>query len=114
MGRLSQLIRGRRSQGAQTGADAPGARPGDSHHVITQAAGRALADELRGEAARRGIRVVTVVADDEPGSDRGAVDADRFAASLATNVVDALSSPDLDVTELQVRGVARPVRTEQR
>jgi NAD(P)-dependent dehydrogenase (short-subunit alcohol dehydrogenase family) len=95
-------------------ADAPGARPGDSHHVITQAAGRALADELRSEAARRGIRVVTVVADDEPGSDRGAVDADRFAASLATNVVDALSSPDLDVTELQVRGVARPVRTEQR
>ncbi len=82
--------------------------------MITQAAGRALADELRGEAARRGIRVVTVVADDEPGSDRGAVDADRFAASLATNVVDALSSPDLDVTELQVRGVARPVRTEQR
>jgi NAD(P)-dependent dehydrogenase (short-subunit alcohol dehydrogenase family) len=95
-------------------ADVPGARPGDAHHVITTAAGRALAAELRVEAARRGIRVLTVVADDEPGAERGTVDEDRFSRSLAANVVDALSSPELDVTEVRVRGVARPVRSEQR
>lgn len=95
-------------------ADRPGEQAGDAHHVITTAAGRALAAELRVEAARRAIRVVTVVADDEPGAERGEVDADRFAGSLATSVVDSLSSPDLDVTEVRVRGVARPVRSEQR
>ena len=50
-------------------ADPPGRRSGDAHHVITQAAGRALTAELRLEAAPRGIRVVTVLADDEPGND---------------------------------------------
>jgi NAD(P)-dependent dehydrogenase (short-subunit alcohol dehydrogenase family) len=95
-------------------ADEPGSRPGDAHHAITQAAGRALAAELRVEAARRGIGVVTVVADDEPGAGHGSVDTARFAAALADSVVDALSGPDLDVTEVRVRGVARPVRGEQR
>ena len=94
-------------------ADPPGRRPGDAHHVITQAAGRALAAELRLEAAPRGIRVVTVLADDEPGNDRGSVDAGRFVSSLAANVVDSLSSVDLDVTEVTVRGVARPMRSQQ-
>lgn len=95
-------------------ADGPGARAGDAHHAITQAAGRALADELRLEGATRGLRVVTVVADDEPGSPTGAVDTDRFVEALAANVVDALAGADLDPTEVRVRGVARPVRTEQR
>jgi endonuclease/exonuclease/phosphatase family metal-dependent hydrolase/NAD(P)-dependent dehydrogenase (short-subunit alcohol dehydrogenase family) len=95
-------------------AEAAGSRGGDAHHAITQAAGRALAAELRVEAAPRGVRVVTVVADDEPGRDRGVVDSAAFVSSLAASVVDALSSPDLDVTEVAVRGVARPVRAERR
>jgi NAD(P)-dependent dehydrogenase (short-subunit alcohol dehydrogenase family) len=94
-------------------AEVAGSRAGDAHHAITQAAGRALAAELRVEAAPRGVRVVTVVADDEPGFDRGVVDAAAFVGSLATSVVDALSSSDLDVTEMAVRGVARPVRAER-
>lgn len=95
-------------------ADEPGARGGDVHHVVTQAAGRALAAELRVEAARRGIGVVTVIAGDEPGAGHGAVDTVRFAEALAVNVVDAVAEADLDVTEVRVRGVARPVRNEQR
>lgn len=96
------------------GAEVPGTRAGDAHHAITQAALRALAAELRVEAAPRGVRVLTVVADDEPGVDRGVVDAAAFVASLASSLVDALSSPELDVTELMVRGVARPVRADRR
>lgn len=96
------------------GAEAPGTRAGDAHHAITQAALKALAAELRVEAAPRGVRVLTVVADDEPGVDRGVVDAAAFVASLASSLVDALSSPELDVTELTVRGVARPVRADRR
>lgn len=95
-------------------AGRPGDHEGEAHHAITQAAGRALAAELRVEASRRGIRVLTVVADSEPAPGRGAVDAEGFATSLAHDLVDALSSPELDVTELSVRAVARPVRSEQR
>lgn len=95
-------------------ADTPGASGGDAHHTITQAGTRALADELRVEAAPRGVRVLTVIAQDEAGVRRGVVDADAFATALATTVVDALGSPDLDLTELVVRGVARPMRADRR
>lgn len=95
------------------GADRTGERVGDAHHAITQAAARALAAELRVEAAQRRIRVLTVVADDAS-NERGSVDPTEFVGALAANVVDALSTADLDVTELVVRGVPRPVRTEQR
>lgn len=95
-------------------AEMPGARGGDAHHAITQAGTRALADELRVEAAPRGVRVLTVVAHDEPALRRGVVDAGAFAAGLATTVVDASASADLDLTELVVRGVARPVRADRR
>jgi NAD(P)-dependent dehydrogenase (short-subunit alcohol dehydrogenase family) len=94
-------------------APRPGARGGDVHHVITQAAGRALAAELRVESVPRGIGVVSVVAEDETAVD-GLVDADRFASALAANLVDALAEVELDVTELRVRGITRPIRHEQR
>lgn len=113
--RLLPLLR---DDGAQCvffeGAEHPTAVVGDAHHEITRAAARALASELRGEAARRGIRVISVVATEEPAADRGQVDPIRFATSLASSVADSLSTPDVDVTELRVRAVARPVRVEQR
>lgn len=91
--------------------DEVGAGVGDAHHAITHAAARVLADELRVEAARRGIGVVNVVAD---GGSAASVDPDRFAAAVATSVVEALSGADLEVSEVRVRGVARPIRSEQR
>ena len=113
--RLLPLLR---DDGAQCvffeGAEHATSMVGDAHHEITRAAARALASELRAEAARRGIRVVSVVATEEPAAERGQVDPARFAASLASSVADSLSTPDVDVTELRVRAVARPVRVEQR
>lgn len=88
-------------------------REGDAHHTITQAAARALADQLRAETAERGVRVLTVVADDWTDVPRSAVDPDEFAAGLAAGVADAVTQRDLDVTELAMRGIARPVRTER-
>ncbi len=113
--RLLPLLRDDAAQCVFFAGDAhPGSRVGDAHHAITQAAGRALADELRSEAARRGIRVVTVVTSEEPGADRGEVDAEEFSRSLAASVAESLVSPEVDVTELRVRAVSRPVRVEQR
>ena len=37
----------------------------------------------------------------------------KFAAGLAAGMVDAVVQTELDVTELSVRGIARPVRTER-
>jgi NAD(P)-dependent dehydrogenase (short-subunit alcohol dehydrogenase family) len=111
---LLPLIRDGRGRFAfVAGTPRPGDRGGDAHHAITQAAGRALAAELRVEALPRGIGVVSVLADDQVGAD-GLVDTDRFAAALAANVVDALTGAELDVTEVRVRGIARPIRNEQR
>lgn len=87
---------------------------GDAHHTITQAAVRALADQLRLETAHQGIRVLTIVTDGGTGGPRSAVDPAEFAAALAAGVADALLQSDLHVTEMTVRGIARPVRTEQR
>ncbi len=88
-------------------------REGDAHHTITQAAARALADQLRLEITGSGVRVLTVTADDWTDVPRSAVDPDEFAAGLAGGVVDAVVQTELDVTELSVRGIARPVRTER-
>ena len=88
-------------------------REGDAHHTITQAAARALADQLRVETAGSGVRVLTVVADDWTDAPRSAVDPVEFAAGLASGVVDAVMQTELDVTELSLRGIARPVRTER-
>lgn len=88
-------------------------REGDAHHTITQAAARALADQLRIETCGRGVRVLTVVADDWTDVPRSAVDPVEFADGLASGLVDAVMQTELDVTELSVRGIARPVRTER-
>jgi NAD(P)-dependent dehydrogenase (short-subunit alcohol dehydrogenase family) len=111
---LLPLVRDGRGRFAfVAGMPRPGARGGDAHHAITQAAGRALAAELRVESVPRGIGVVSVVAEDEAATE-GLVDADGFASALAVNLVEALSGVELDVTELRVRGIARPIRNEQR
>ncbi len=81
--------------------------------TVTQAAARALADQLRIETAGSGVRVLTVVADDLTDLPRCAVDPVEFAAGLAAGMVDAVVQTELDVTELSVRGIARPVRTER-
>ena len=59
------------------------------------------------------VRVLTVVADDWTDVPRCAVDPVEFAAGLAAGMVDAVVQTELDVTELSVRGIARPVRTER-
>lgn len=93
----------------------PGDRPGDAHHGITAAAGRALADELRTEAGAAGLRVLSVLA--SHGDDDAAgrfVDPVGFAGAVASAVVDAVLAADVDLTELRVRGVAHPTRSERR
>lgn len=92
----------------------PGATAGDVHHAITRAASLALADELRVEAADRGVRVVSVLAADRPVEHGVVVDTDRFVDGVAAAVCDALASGDVDTTELRLRSVAHPGRSERR
>jgi NAD(P)-dependent dehydrogenase (short-subunit alcohol dehydrogenase family) len=94
--------------------DEPGAAPGDVHHAITRAASLALADELRVEASDRGVRVVSVLAADRPVERGVLVDTDRFVDGVAVAVCDALAAGDVDTTELRLRSVAHPGRSERR
>lgn len=94
--------------------DEPGAAPGDVHHAITRAASLALADELRVEASVRGVRVVSVLAGDRPEGQATVVDTDRFVDGVAAAVCDALAAGDVDTTELRLRSVAHPGRSERR
>jgi NAD(P)-dependent dehydrogenase (short-subunit alcohol dehydrogenase family) len=90
------------------------ATPGDVHHAITRAASLALANELRAEASDRGVRVVSVLAADRPVDYGVVVDTDRFVDGVAAAVCDALAMGDIDTTELHLRGVAHPGRSERR
>ena len=80
---------------------------GDAHHAISTAALVAFARELRAEAAPAGVRVLTVDAEVDLGPDE---DGDEVLAALATQVIDSLGSPRLDVTGFSVRSTARPSR----
>ena len=86
-------------------ADAHG---GDAHHAISTAALVAFAKELRAEAAPAGVRVLTVDAELDLGPDE---DGDEVLAALATQVIESLGSPRLDVTGFSVRSTAQPSRT---
>ncbi len=83
-------------------------RGGDAHHAISTAALVAFARELRAEAAPAGVRVLTVDAEVDLGADD---DGDELLAALASQVIDALGSPRLDVTGFSVRSTAKPSRS---
>ena len=81
---------------------------GDAHHAISTAALVAFAQELRTEAGPAGVRVLTVDAEVDLGADE---EGDEVLAALASQVIDALGSPRLDVTGFTVRSTAHPSRT---
>jgi NAD(P)-dependent dehydrogenase (short-subunit alcohol dehydrogenase family) len=116
---LSQQVLGLLRPGTATfvffsSPDVDGPSPGDVHHAITRAASLALADELRVEAADRGVRVVAVLATDRPAERGIVVDTDRFVDGVAAAVCDALAAGDIDTTELRLRSTAHPTRSERR
>jgi NAD(P)-dependent dehydrogenase (short-subunit alcohol dehydrogenase family) len=91
---------------------------GDAHHHISQAGMQAFASELRTEAARLGIRVLTVdavartwgdvsLAAEGPGGQ-------SLLRSLASSVVNTLTTPGIDVTELRVQPPSGATRRERR
>lgn len=80
--------------------------PGDAHHTISQAGLQAFATELRAEAARSGIRVLSVDAVTQVGSpelDDDESSGQVLLAALAHSVVDTLCERGVDVTQLRVR-----------
>lgn len=116
---LSQRVLGLLRVGTATcvffsSPDVAGPIPGDVHHAITRAAALALADELRVEAADRGVRVLSVLATDRPDERGLVVDTDRFVDGVAAAVCDALATGDVDTTELRLRSVAHRSGSERR
>jgi NAD(P)-dependent dehydrogenase (short-subunit alcohol dehydrogenase family) len=101
---------------SESGAAEPA--PGDAHHSISQAGMQAFATELRAEAARSGIRVLTVDAVAQTWTDvSGAVDGPSggsLLTALARSVVDTLVERGVDVTELRVRQPSGSARAERR
>lgn len=91
---------------------------GDAHHSISQAGMAAFAGELRTEAARSGIRVLTVDAVAQTWSDVSSVaegpTGQTLLSALAQSVVDTLSARGVDVTELRVQRPTGPARSERR
>jgi len=103
-----------------TASESPAAEPapGDAHHTISQAGMQAFATELRVEAARSGIRVLTVEAvattwtEATVGVDGSS--GDTLLTALARSVADALIERGVDVTELRVRQPSGSARAERR
>ncbi|MHB1137956.1 MAG: SDR family NAD(P)-dependent oxidoreductase [Microthrixaceae bacterium] len=90
---------------------------GDAHHHISQAGVQALAAELRSEAARLGIRVLTVDAVARTWADVSSAEGPGgrpVVAALAASVVDTLTAGGVDVTELRVQRPSGPARDERR
>ncbi|MEX0768998.1 MAG: SDR family oxidoreductase [Microthrixaceae bacterium] len=91
---------------------------GDVHHIISQAAVQAFAQELRTETTRLGVRVLVVDAVAQTWSDLSTEPARpsgrTVVESLAYSVVDTLSSSEMDVTELRVQRPSAPLRRERR
>ena len=92
--------------------------PGDAHHTISQAGMQAFATELRVEAARSGIRVLTVDAVAQTWTEVSGVvggpSGQTLLTALARSVVDTLVERGVDVTELRVRQPSGSARTERR
>ncbi len=90
---------------------------GDAHHHISQAGVQAFAAELRTEASRLGIRVLTVDAVARTWADVSSAEGPGgrpVVAALATSVVDTLTTRGVDVTELRVQRPSGPSRHERR
>jgi len=91
---------------------------GDVHHIISQAAVQAFAQELRTETSRLGVRVLIVDAVAQTWSDLSTEPARpsgrTVVESLAYSVVDTLSSSEMDVTELRVQRPSAALRRERR
>ncbi|MEI7887129.1 MAG: SDR family oxidoreductase [Actinomycetes bacterium] len=91
---------------------------GDVHHSISQAAVQAFAQELRTETSRLGVRVLVVDAVAQTWSDVSTEPARpsgrTVVESLASSVVDTISSAEMDVTELRVQRPSGPQRRERR
>lgn len=91
---------------------------GDAHHSISQAGMQAFAEELRVEAARMGIRVLTVDAVAQTWSDVSSAaegpTGRTLVAALAESVVETIGARGVDVTELRVQRPSGPARSERR
>ena len=91
---------------------------GDVHHTISQAGMQAFASELRVEASRLGIRVLTVDAVAQTWSDVSTTavgpGGTTLMSSLARAVVDTLVVGGVDVTELRVQRPSGATRSERR